>query len=109
MVSDNQGSFAQARRGFFMNWYWRNCRDIGFSIRFRPLTWRFGFERDADVYGGEWRLQLGPVMLVLSANIGNCSSSNRFEAWRGLSEMEAEERAERYAGRSALAQSEEGK
>lgn len=79
-----------------MKWHWRNCRDIGFSIHFWPLTWRFGFERDADVYGGDWRLQLGPIMFTLSANIGNCSSENRFEAWRGLSEVEAVDRANMF-------------
>lgn len=85
-----------------MNWHWRNCRDIGFSIHFWPLTWRFGFKRDADVYGMEWTLNVGPVSFVLSANIGNCSSEYRFEAWRGLSEFEAVERAERFeaAGRA---------
>lgn len=61
------------------------------------MTWRFGLERTADVYGGEWRIQLGPIMFSLSANIGNCSSEYRFEAWRDLSEIEAVERAERFA------------
>ncbi len=75
------------------NWTWKNCRDIGFSVHFWPLTWRFGFERDVDVYGGDWRLSLGPLLVVMSANIGNCSSENRFEAWLGLSQHEAYERA----------------
>lgn len=79
-----------------MNWHWRNCRDIGFSIHFWPLTWRFGIERYVDVYGGEWKLNLGPIMFVVDAGIGNCSSENRFEAWLGLSQMEAEERASRF-------------
>ena len=81
-------------------WHWRNCRDIGISAHFFPLTWRFGFERDADVYGGDWRLMLGPLGFVLHANIGNSSSENRFEAWRGLSDHEAYERACKYEGRA---------
>lgn len=79
-------------------WHWRNCRSIGVSVNFFPLTWRFGFERDADVYGGDWRLMLGPMGFVLHANIGNSSSENRFEAWRGLSEIEAWNRACKYEG-----------
>ena len=74
---------------------WRNCRDIGLAIHFWPLTWRFGFRRTADLYGGEWSISVGPICLTLSANIGNCSSENRFEAWLGLSEAEAAECAER--------------
>lgn len=77
-------------------WHWRNCRDIGMSIHLFPLSWRFGFERNADVYGGNWRLSLGPVDIILHANIGNCSSENRFEAWLGLSQSEACDRALRF-------------
>ncbi|MDQ0510948.1 hypothetical protein [Ancylobacter amanitiformis] len=81
-------------------WHWRNCRDIGFSAHLFPLTWHFGFEKDADVYGGNWRLGLGPIGFTLHASIGHCSSENRFEAWLGMSESEAWERACKYEGRA---------
>lgn len=79
-------------------WHWRNCRDVGVSVQFFPLSWRFGFERSADVYGGDWRLLVGPLWFVLHANIGNVSSENRFEAWLGLSASEVWDRANRYEG-----------
>ena len=78
-------------------WHWRNCRDVGVSVHLFPLSWHFGFQRDADLYGGDWRLGLGPIGVTLHANIGNVSSENRFEAWLGLSQTEAYERAVRYA------------
>jgi hypothetical protein len=79
-------------------WHWRNCRSIGVSVSFFPLSWRLGFERDADVFGGNWRLTLGPIDFCLHACIGNSSSDNRFEAWLGLSEVEAWNRAGKYEG-----------
>lgn len=79
-------------------WHWRNCRSIGVTFSFFPLSWRFGFERDADVFGGNWRLTLGPIDFCLHACIGNSSSDNRFEAWLGLSEIEAWNRACKYEG-----------
>ena len=79
-------------------WHWRNCRSIGISVSFFPLSWRLGFERDADVFGGNWRLTLGPLDFSLHACIGNSSSDNRFEAWLGLSEVEAWNRACKYEG-----------
>jgi hypothetical protein len=79
-------------------WHWRNCRDIGVSIGVFPLTWRFGIEKDFDVYGGSCVLSFGPLYVELHANIGNPSSDNRFEAWRGLSLEEAWERARRFEG-----------
>ncbi|MCW1844196.1 hypothetical protein [Prosthecomicrobium hirschii] len=79
-------------------WHWRNCRDIGIGVQFWPLMWKLGAVRDTDVYGGEWRLDLGPFTLIVFANIGNCSSENRFEAWRGLSLEEAWNRAIRFEG-----------
>lgn len=77
-------------------WHWRNCREIGVGVQFWPLMWKLRAERDADVYGGEWRLDIGPLTFILFANIGNCSSESRFEAWRGLSTSEAWERAIRF-------------
>lgn len=82
-------------------WHWRNCRDIGISVHFFPLSWRLGFVREADVYGGDWAVEVGPLIFTLHANIGNCSSANRFEAWLGLSEAEAYERASRFEGGQA--------
>jgi hypothetical protein len=84
-----------------VNWHWRNCRDIGVSFSLWPLTWNIGLERDGDVYGMEYRLSFGPLLIQLHANIGNASSESRFEAWRGLSEAEACERAMKYEGRAA--------
>jgi len=81
-------------------WHWRNCRDIGFSVHFFPLSWSLRFERDADVYGGDWRLHIGPFGFVMHANIGNCSSDHWHEAKLGLSMEEAWERALRYEGTS---------
>lgn len=81
-------------------WHWRNCREIGVSAQFWPFSWSFGFFRDADVYGGAWRIDAGPMAFVLHANIGNVSSENRFKAWLGLSCEEAWARACRYEGRS---------
>ncbi|MFG1304211.1 hypothetical protein V5F34_08730 [Xanthobacter autotrophicus] len=81
-------------------WHWRNCRDIGLSVQFWPLSWNLRAVRDADVFGGQWQLDIGPFAFVLHANIGNHSSENRFEAWRGLSEAEAYERAARFEGRA---------
>lgn len=79
-------------------WHWRNCRDIGLSVQFWPLSWNLRAVRDADVFGGQWQLDIGPFAFVLHANIGNNSSDNCFEAWRGLSEAEAYERASRFEG-----------
>lgn len=76
-------------------WHWRNLRDFGFSLHFWPLTWRWGFKQEADIYGGQWIANVGPLALIFHANIGNASSENRFEAWRGLSEAEAYERVNR--------------
>jgi len=78
-------------------WHWRNCREIGISVQFWPLSWQLGIDSGADVFGGEWRINLGPLMVALHANIGNCSSDNRFKAWIGLSEAEAYERAARFS------------
>lgn len=77
------------------SWTWRNCREIGFAFHFWPLTWRLRFERYVDVYAGEWKWSLGPFMFVIYASIGNVSSENSFEAWLGLSEHKAYERAEK--------------
>lgn len=80
-------------------WHWRNCRDLGFSLDVWPPTWRFGIDRDFDVYGGTARINCGPISFAMHANIGNCSSPNRFEAWRGLGEANAWARAAKWEGR----------
>jgi len=77
-------------------WHWRNCRSIGISFQFWPTAWSFGAERNADVYGGEWRMNIGPFSFILHASIGNVSSENRFESWLGLSMDEAWKRSLRF-------------
>ncbi|WP_336801744.1 hypothetical protein [Kaistia sp. MMO-174] len=82
------------------HWHWRNCRDVGVSIHFFPLSWRLGFEREADVYGGDWHLLVGPLGFVLHANIGNCSSDRWLERKLGLSMDEAWQRSVRFEERA---------
>lgn len=85
-------------------WHWRNCRDIGFSMQFWPFSWGLSIGSSADVYGGEWVLNLGPFSFMLHANIGNASSENPIKAWVGLSETEAYERAMWFEGIEADSQ-----
>lgn len=75
-------------------WYWRNLRSIGFGFEFWPWPWAFTWGRDADVYGGQSYLCLGPFVFAIKYNIGNCSAD--WPANIGaLSEAEAWERVER--------------
>jgi hypothetical protein len=80
-------------------WHWRNCRNIGINVGFFPLQWRFLIWRDGDVYGVDRSLAIGPLRITLHADIGNPGSENRFEAWCGLCEAEAYDRALRYEHR----------
>lgn len=80
-------------------WHWRNCRNIGFNFGFYLLQWRLSVWRDSDVNGLDRSIAVGPFRFTLHADIGNCSSENRFEAWLGLSEGEAYRRALKYEGR----------
>jgi hypothetical protein len=61
---------AAAERASFQRWRWRNCRDIGFSIGFWPLSWAVGFQRGGDAYGVRYDLLLGPFNIAVDANIG---------------------------------------
>jgi len=81
-----------------LRWHWRNCREIGFTAQFYPLYWRLRALREVGVCGGQWWVNIGPFIFTLSANIGNASSENRFEAWLGLPEEEAIKRAVRLEG-----------
>lgn len=53
-------------------WSWKACRDIGFGVRIWPLHWLdFGLERSGDQFGMSWSLNVGPIELILAANIGD--------------------------------------
>jgi len=66
---------------------------IELHIEIMPWRWGFGLDRDDDVFGGQRWLQIGPLVFVAVYDIGNCSDPRD---WIGLSEMEAERRAQKY-------------
>lgn len=75
-------------------WRWRNCRDIGIRVDVWPLpwSWHLGIYVEGDHLAKSWFLNLGPISIGISANIGNCS----LPGWQGkigLSEDEAWQRA----------------
>lgn len=54
------------------HWRWRNTRDLGFGFRLWPLRWTdFGIEGGGDRFGAQWSLNLGPLELIICANVGN--------------------------------------
>ena len=76
-------------------WHWRNCRSIGFSVEFWPLDWSLEIQSTGDVYGGQTAIAVGPVVLCLYYDIGNCSSYGPERRW-ALSEVEAYSRAVKF-------------
>ena len=68
-----------------IGWFWRNCRELSFALHINIWPWAFQVGKDDDVYGGYRWVSIGPIAFTIHYDIG------------GLSEVEAYERAERYA------------
>lgn len=81
-------------RGAENKWRWRNCRSIALGFEFWVWPWAVGAGREGDVYGGQSYVCIGPLVLSIKYNIGNCSA-NWPSNLLALSESEAWERASR--------------
>lgn len=77
-------------------WRWRNLREATLVFYLLPLPWqwRWRWKRVSEWLGWSVELSIGPIVIRLECDIGNCSTGD----WRarfGLSELEAWNRSKR--------------
>lgn len=66
---------------------WRNTREVAFGVQLWPMVWlhwlRWSVRHDNDAFGGVSTLNLGPLVLTLTYNVGEANVA-RIARERGL-------------------------
>lgn len=70
------------------HWYWRNCRSLGFGLRFWLWPMAFGWHVSEDQFGGDRHFYLGPLDLSIHYSIGNASAEHWWGRLGAVSETE---------------------